>query len=275
MKRLLQLTLIMLTAFYLVSCSADPKGLVISSSDVDKRFEDSSTMPNKKGVAIPENEFSFIVVADTHVYKGDASDLIALKNKLNSDGENDKFLIACGDISQCGAAEDFQAFKDALEDENFPVYTTIGNHDLYYDGWSNYRRILGKSCYTFNAGEVLFISFDSANGTLGRKQKNWLEWVLNNKTESLVIIFTHFEFFSPGSTTIQQYTDIEEVAYLVHLFGKTGVDYVFMGHSHQFSHNEIGGVHFVNAPGFHGDRKYLRVKVNKSSGSIDYEQNSI
>ena len=115
-----------------------------------------------------------------------------------------------------------------------------------------------KSCYTFHAGEC-YSSLSTPPTALGRKQKNWLEWVLNNKTESLVIIFTHFEFFSPGSTTIQQYTDIEEVAYLVNLFGKTGVD-CLCGTFSPISHNEIGGVHCECAR-FHGDRKYLRVKV--------------
>ncbi|MGE5607027.1 MAG: metallophosphoesterase family protein [Bacteroidota bacterium] len=275
MKRLLQIILIILSSFYLVSCNADPKGLV-SSSDVDKRFEDNSILPEKKDVvlAMGEDEFSFIVVADTHVYHGDASALAALKDRLNQDGENDKFLLACGDISQCGKAEDYQAFKDALEPE-YPVYPAIGNHDLYFDGWHNYREILGRSCYTFKAGEVLFVSFDSANGTLGRKQKNWLEGVLKNKSESLVVVFTHFEFFSPNTTTIQQYTDIEEAYYLVHLFKETGVDYVFMGHSHDYYDKEINGTHYVNVSGFADDHEYLRVKVNRSNGLISYERKSL
>lgn len=276
MKRLLQIILILLSSFYLVSCNADPKGLV-SSSDVDKRFEDSSAMVEQEDVLLEpdEAEFSFIVVADTHVYHGDASGLAGLREQLNQDktkGENDKFLLTCGDVSQCGKAEDFQAFKDALEDEVFRVYTAIGNHDLYFDGWHNYRDILGKSCYTFKAGEVLFVSFDSANGTLGWKQKNWLEGVLKNKTESLVVVFTHFEFFSPNTTTIQQYTDIEEVYYLIHLFKETGVDYVFMGHSHDYYDKEINGTHYVNVAGFVDNREYLRVKVNRSNGQIGYER---
>ena len=270
MKRLLQIILVLLSSFYLVSCNADPKGLV-SSSDVDKRFEDSLNIPPETGVDILENEFSFIVVADTHVYHGDASALAALKNRLNQDGANDKFVIACGDVSQCGKVEDFQALKDALEPE-YPVYTAIGNHDLYFDGWHNYREILGRSCYTFKAGEVLFVSFDSANGTLGRKQRNWLEGVLKNKTESLAVVFTHFEFFSPNTTTIQQYTDIEELYYLVHLFKETGVDYVFMGHSHDYYDKEINGTHYVNVAEFVDGRKYLRVKVNRSSGQISYDR---
>lgn len=284
MKRLIEIALIILSAFYLVSCNADPKGLV-SSSDVDKRFEESSSLLAKDDVNIPEDEFSFIVISDTHVYHGDGSKLAALKERLNQDEiddfdgsekVNDKFLIACGDISQCGDAEDFQAFKNALEPE-FPVYTTLGNHDLYFHGWGNYKEILGKSCYTFKAGKadgpsVRFVSFDSANGTLGRRQKNWLEWVLKNKAESLCFVFTHFEFFSPGFDTIQQYTDIEEVSYLVYLFNKTGVDYVFMGHSHDFYDEDVNGTHYVNVSGFVDKEEYIRVKVNLASGTISFER---
>ncbi len=278
MKRVIQVLLIIISTFYLVSCKADPKGLV-SSSDVDKRFEDSAALLEKSGVDITEDEFSFIVIADPHVYHGDASKLKKLKEKLNQDranGEIDKFLIACGDISQCGKTEDFKAFRNVfLEDPALPVYTTLGNHDLYFDCWHNYREIFGKSCYSFRAGPVLFVSFDSANGTLGRKQKNWLEGILKNKTESLCFVFTHFELFSPNSTTIQQYTDIEEAYFLINLFKKTGVDYVFMGHSHDYYDKEINGTHYVNVSDFTDKKDYLRFYVNLTNETIRYERKSL
>lgn len=272
MKRLLQIILVILSAFYLVSCNADPKGLV-SSSDVDKRFEDSAYLAGENDLEIT-GEFSFVVISDTHIYHGDASKLAALKERLNQDGKNDQFVIACGDISQCGSKEDFDAVKNALKPE-LPVYTTLGNHDLYFDGWHNYQAVFGKSCYTFKAGPVRFISFDSANGTLGRKQKNWLEEVLRNKTESLTVVFTHFEFFSPNTETIQQYTDIEEVYYLVHLFKETGVDYIFMGHSHDFYDKDVDGVHYVNISDFVDKQDYYRFYVNPANGTIRYESNSL
>lgn len=279
MKRFFQILLIVFVAGYLVSCKADPKGLV-SSTDVDKRFEDSASLPEKNDVVIgeEETEFSFIVIADPHVYHGSDSGLKELKAKLvqdRTDGKNDKFLIACGDISQRGDTEDFLVFRDTLGPE-FPVYTTLGNHDLYFDGWHNYRKIFGKSCYTFKAGQsVRFVSFDSANGTLGRKQKNWLEGVLKNNTEPLCFAFTHFELFSPNSTTIQQYTDIEEAYYLIHLFKKTGVDYVLMGHSHDYYDKEINGTHYVNISDFTDKKDYFRFYVDLANKIIKYERKSL
>jgi predicted phosphodiesterase len=279
MRQLGKIFLIITIACYLVSCKADPKGLV-SSTDVDKRFEDSASLPEKKDVIIgeEETEFSFIVIADPHVYHGSDSGIKALKTKLIQDrtnGENDKFLIACGDISQRGDTEDLLAFRDTLEPE-FPVYTTLGNHDLYFDGWYNYRKIFGKSCYTFTAGSsVRFVSFDSANGTLGRKQKNWLEGVLKNSTEPLCFVYTHFELFSPNSTTIQQYTDIEEAYYLIHLFKKTGVDYVLMGHSHDYYDKKINGTHYVNISDFTDKQDYFRFYVNLANRNIRYVRKSL
>lgn len=277
MKRLLRILLIIIAAFYLASCNADPKGLV-SSSDVDKRFEDSLSLADKDDVEISiDEDFSFIVIADTHVYHGDASKLAALKERIDQDiagGSKDEFVVVCGDISQCGAAEDFRAFRDVFaKDPVLPVYTAIGNHDLYFDGWSNYKEILGKSCYIFKAGPVRFVCFDSANGTLGRKQKNWLEGVLKSKTEELCVVFTHFELFSPDATTIQQYTDIEEAYYLVDLFRKTGVDYVLMGHSHEYYDKEVGGTRYVNIPDFVGSQNYFRFFVE--NGTIGYERKSL
>lgn len=277
MKRLLQIFMIVISAFYLISCDVDPKGLV-SSSDVDKRFEDSLSLAEKDDVEITiDEDFSFIVIADTHVYHGDASKLTTLKERIAQDiagGSKDKFVLACGDISKCGTAEDFRAFRDVFSNEPaLPVYTAIGNHDLYFHGWSNYKEILGKSCYTFTAGPVRFVCFDSANGTLGRKQKNWLEGVLKTKTEPLCVVFTHFELFSPDVTTIQQYTDIEEVYYLLHLFKKTGVDYVLMGHSHEYYDKEVNGTRYVNIPDFVDKQRYFRFFVE--NGTIGYERKSL
>lgn len=282
MKRLLQIALIFLSVFYLVSCNADPKGLV-SSSDVDKRFEDSATLPVKDNVNITDDQFSFIVISDIHVYHGADSKLVALKDQIIQDianGTNDKLILACGDVSQCGSSEDFKAFQDVLGQTSLPVYTTLGNHDIYCDGWGNYKEIFGKSCYTFTAGSatsgfVRFVSFDSANGTLGQKQKNWLEWVLKNKTESLVFVFTHFELFSPNTETIQQYTDIEEAYYLIHLFKQTGVDYILMGHSHDYYDKEVNGAHYVNISDFVDKGDYFRFNVNLTNGTVSYQRESL
>lgn len=55
-----------------------------------------------------------------------------------------------------------------------PIFSIIGNHDLFFSGWDDFRELLGPSVYWFEvdygSGRDLFIALDSASGTLGGKQ---------------------------------------------------------------------------------------------------------
>jgi 3',5'-cyclic-AMP phosphodiesterase len=262
--------LLILLVFSATSCiPVDISGLVVSS-DVDKRFNESTTQLEKANLSIPESNFSFIVITDTHVYQRMNVNLDTLRSKILPE---DKFILACGDITQCGSTEDFQSFCNYMNQINLPYYTAIGNHDLYFGGWPNYKQILGRSCYSLTAGPAKIISMDSANGTIGHKQKEWLEGVLRTKTEPLCFVMTHFEFFSPTADSLQQYTDIEEIYYLMHLFETYGVNYVFMGHSHIYNHRQVNNVHYLNLADLVADghpKEFIRVHVTGSN--ITYER---
>jgi predicted phosphodiesterase len=262
MKRIIFLFFIVSCTIFLASCDFDPSGFV-SSSDVDKRFRESALLPEKSNIDIVTPDFSFIVISDPHVYHASHSKLAALKDKFLP---GDQFILVCGDETQCGHEEDYNAFCSYLNESGLPFYTTVGNHDLYFGGWRYYKSTLGRSCYTFTAGPARIISMDSANGTLGGKQKIWLEQILKTKSEPLCFVFTHFEFFDPG------FTDIEETFYLMDLFEKASVKYVFMGHTHLYYHKIINGINYVNVPGFEddGEKYFIRVFINGTD--VSYEK---
>lgn len=270
MKRVIIVILMIFSLIVLSSCEiVDVSGL-IHSGDVDDRFTENVLLPEKSNLSISELAFSFIVIADAHVNHASQANLAALQDKLI---DSDKFILICGDIAQCGYREDYEAFCNYLNQTGLPYYTAIGNHDLYFGGWNNYKQVLGRSCYSITAGPVRIISMDSANGTLGRKQKEWLESVLKSKTEPLCCVMTHFEFFSTGLGEKQQYTDIEEVYYLMHLFETTRVNYVFMGHSHEADYRKINNVNYLTLSDFiaEGGRKFF-IRVNVDHGSITYQR---
>ena len=270
MRRGVIIAMMMACLAALSSCGiVDISGLV-RSGDVDDRFSENALLPEKSNLSFSDAIFSFIVITDTHVANAAHSKLAALKDKVLP---GDKFILICGDISQCGYLEDYQAFCLYLNQTNLPYYTAIGNHDLYFGGWHNYKQTLGRSCYSVTAGPVRIISMDSANGALGRPQKLWLENVLQSKTEPLCMVITHFEFFNAKKDGLQQYTDIEEVYYLMHLFETTGVDYVFMGHSHTYDYRKINNVNYLNLPDFADEglpKSYIRVNVDH--GVITYQR---
>lgn len=145
MKRIIFLFFLIFGIISLTSCNVDPSGFAVSS-DVDNRFSDSASLPEKSNVNIVTSNFSFIVISDTHVYQATHSKLAALKDKLLP---GDQFILVSGDIAQCGYEEDYNAFCSYLNEFGLPYYTTVGNHDLYYGGWQNYKKALGRPCYTF------------------------------------------------------------------------------------------------------------------------------
>jgi len=270
MKHIIGIMLLVVCLLVMSSCGiVDISGLV-HSGDVDDRFSENASLPDKSSLSFSDPVFSFIVITDTHVAGAAQSKLAALKDQVLP---GDKFILVCGDISQCGYPEDYQAFCNLMDQTGLPYYTAIGNHDLYFGGWHNYKQILGRSCYSVSAGPFRIVVLDSANGTLGRRQKEWLESVLHSKTESLCLMMTHFEFFSSGKDGLQQYTDIEEVYYLMHLFETTGVNYVFMGHSHRYDYRKINHVNYLNLPDFADEglpKSYIRVNVDP--GAITFQR---
>ena len=261
-------TLVLFSALAVSACSLDIFGIFATAADVDTRFRESRAAVQPSGLAIGTNYFSFVVIADTHVYSWANGNFTRLKTKLDT---NDRFVLACGDLTQEGGLEYMTAYRGLMDSLGLPYYSTPGNHDLYFGGWTNFRDILGPSCYTLKAGNIRLISFDSASGTLGADQRVWLENVLRTYTESVCVVFTHFEFFSPSIFETQQYTDIEEVYYLMDLFSRYGVDYVFMGHSHKYDDRIVNGVRYVVCEDFKengGNSMVIRVHVN--GGSITH-----
>lgn len=244
-------------------CSLDPFGF-FASSDVDDRFFDALTLPAYTNI-VAGAPFTFVVIADTHVQDAaSASRLAALASKLTN---TDKFVLVCGDLVQSGKREDVITFTNAMRAAtaalSIPWYAVPGNHDLYFSGYTNYREHIGRSMYTFAAGPLRVIAMDSANGTLGRRQRDWLENTLLARTEQFCIVFTHFQFFSPTMTETQQYTDIEETAYLMHLFKMRSVSYALSGHSHADAHHPINGVSYLTVANH--PASFVRMTVTASN----------
>jgi 3',5'-cyclic AMP phosphodiesterase CpdA len=171
-----------------------------------------------------------------------------------------------------------------MDTSGIPWFEAIGNHDLYFEGWKNYKAILGRSIYSFPVGNIgepgsmYVLSLDSANNTLGRKQMDWLESTLKAQSAlwDHLIVMTHCQFFSSGISTVVQFTDNEEIYKLMYLFKKYGVDYVFMGHDHQWDERTINGVTYVTLDPLKkegSEDSYVRVFVD--GGNISFTRNII
>ncbi|MDR1410764.1 MAG: metallophosphoesterase, partial [Spirochaetaceae bacterium] len=225
-----------------------------------------------------EDEYSFVVLTDTHIENGDDQGLGRLIDAVDTDGSgtDDKFVVITGDITQSGRRKDVECFINFVEDlkrqKGIPCYPVLGNHDIYFNTWQVWRDLIGSSCYRVGApgsGTTLFI-LDSANASFGFRQLDWLEQELG-KTSGRVFLFTHANFFTKdlGFADMEQLTDVRERARVISMLAGR-VDAVFSGHIHKRVERESGGVKYITIEDFRDNKAWCRVYVTKTGLRYDF-----
>jgi 3',5'-cyclic AMP phosphodiesterase CpdA len=231
-------SLLLLAALLLLaSCGTWLSGFFWSESEPDERFDDSREMaqPADRNFG---NSFSFIFVTDLHIRGGSHAYFRDLKDHL--DGA--MFVLVGGDITNDGKREDVDEFLAASAALGVPVYAVPGNHDLFDGGWDNTKRI-GPSSFTLKLSPtVRLVGLDSANGTLGTEQTEWLSDILSDAKESGIIVMTHMNYFSDGYDVASQFSSVEETAMILSMYRKAGVDVTLSGHTHTYDEDNVDGM---------------------------------
>jgi predicted phosphodiesterase len=247
---------------FITSCEYLDLCSIANSDTIDFRFNENknySSHPNPI-ISNPEN-FSFLVVSDTHYYKekfGYGKRLDKLRQDYNAD-----FLIVNGDISQSGLEKQFNLFLDDMKDYNGIIYPVLGNHDVYNNGNKVFGKLLGQFIYSLEIGNTKLIFLDTATGTFGKKQKDWYEKELS--TNKQIIVFTHYNFITG---TVQEWTSVsytEDEYYFFNINEKYNVKYVISGHLHQNNEGEIRNVPYKTVTTLKNEKNaVLLVSINKT-----------
>ncbi len=181
-------------------------------------------------------------------------------------------------------------FKETLS--FFPV---VGNHDITHNGWALFSNIFGSTFYDvyvlrtpLSASEWYFdhlIFLDSANGTLGEKQVEYIDQLTENPSLLGVdkdhirntFVFTHTNIFRPQSFEFASTFAREERYYLLNKFKEWNAHTVFLGHVHEWDERDFGDVHYVTMASMSSENnpapgEYLmRVHVH-ADGTVTYER---
>ena len=270
-----------------VGCnSVDMKGLVAPTGDVvDSRFEQSIAMTEDKSVATLEVEesYTFYVCTDPHINET-YNNLREFATRLRNDASVD-FGIVLGDCTDRHDA--FQNYVDALsfvegeQQTNKPIFLLIGNHDLFFRGWDIYAKLLGPSVYWFEvksgSSKDLFITLDSASGTLGKKQMEWLKNILATERTNYrhCVVLTHTNLFYTDNT--QQGSGnmaLEETALLADLFSRNKVTLCLQGHDHYREDLTLDGVRYTIVGAIRDEAEnpeYLAITMSNSGAKYRWE----
>lgn len=234
-----------LILFVFTACDMDLIGFVAPTSDTtEQRFEQSLAWNTEHGYAslnVPIDNYKFYVGTDIHT-ETTVRNITSMVTTLRNDS-NAYFGILTGDlVNQKDAFQNLMpalTFNPITQARNDTIFATLGNHDLYFNQWVDYKHYWGTSSYWFEVEtphyQDLFISLDTGNGTLGIKQLKWLRNILESKRTNYrhCIVYTHTNLFKEEESQFPTSNmALEETFELTDLMSKHQVSLFLQGHDH-------------------------------------------
>ncbi|OQW53467.1 MAG: hypothetical protein A4S09_07660 [Proteobacteria bacterium SG_bin7] len=220
------------------------------------------------------NSFTFAVFGDTHVGLTSTSFISSAMMKSKNDG--DAFVVVAGDLTNLGKADEFNAYIGTMNASAHLYRSVIGNHDLYFDGWTNFKQYVGRSIYSFDADNVHFSILDSGNGTLGEAQLNWLKSDLAATSQPIKIVVSHYAPVSGELDNLFKLASEEECAILKNILHRNSVNYFVAGHYHGFREMKLGNTTYIVTGGVNsfldpGQSNHL-VRFTVNGNSINHQK---
>lgn len=320
MKTKTYICVALMAAATLTSCEkVSPIGVLVSGTGVEDRVKMSELYYrdylSELDVAATDDDYSFLVGADSHV-TDDTGRMDEMFDIAIEHG--DGFVAHLGDIADTkpeyyinlsqslerakrkymakeytyDVSTDTYTDEDGnivdYDNEKFPFFPVVGNHDITHNGWALWSNIFHSSFYEFNvylnSEQTVcdhYIFLDSASGTLGKRQIELIEQGILDVGENVKVrhtfVFTHTNIFRPSSVQFASTFPREEQYFLLNQFKEWNATIVFCGHVHKWDDREVGGVRYLtlesmserNSP---EPGEYL-VRVNvKKNGEIGVEK---
>ncbi len=193
----------------------------------------------------------FAVVGDNHgvnpIYRQIISDI---KDKDYA------FLLNLADTSEEGRPEEWQAVKDVESQLPFPVYHTVGNHDILTDPTrETFIQAFGHGrWYSFDTGQTHIIVLDDADRKVGfpDEELDWLKKDLAAHTSSTNLIAYHRPFDLPLAAILgddETKVSGRSVDAFKKIISDATVNYIFTAHIHTYLPYDVAGVPAVISGG--------------------------
>ena len=256
MKKFFYITLaVLFTACASEDATLDMKGMFSPNGEpIPVRFAQSMAYNDSVGeihLSMPSPDYTIYMCSDSHITRKKHKNLDYFIAQYNA-AAAPKLALHLGDLID--AQKNFPCADSILNLANDKLFITPGNHDIYFKQWEIYRSFFHSSVYWFdtNCGDTkleLFICLDSAEGTLGIDQMNWLRSLLAEKSKEgyrRIIVFTHTHLWKlDGSQGHTSNMAMEDTYELTSLLAQYGVSYYWSGHQHARQTVLFKGVNYM------------------------------
>jgi 3',5'-cyclic AMP phosphodiesterase CpdA len=153
-------------------------------------------------------------------------------------------VIASGDLTDCGLAEEYKVLRELLEPLSMPVYLVPGNHDRRAELFAEFgrdgymRNDDGFLHYTLDGHEVRLIGLDSVvpgegHGEMCAARLAWLEGKLGQQPDRPTLLFMHHPPFGTGLVDMDRINCRNAKAMAAVLRRFDHVERVVCGHHHR------------------------------------------
>ncbi|AWV99431.1 metallophosphoesterase [Arcticibacterium luteifluviistationis] len=250
-------------------------------------------------LASSTNKLSFVALGDCGTGTPAQKEVLKQVKNYYQDKPIDGMLLLGDNAYNFGFDREYQSnFFSVYQDDllrKTVLWPTPGNHDYADRPWPNdfgerpdYFNIFklpsegesggltsnSEAYYSFDVGNVHFVSLDSYGQEDGQrmsnllgKQAKWLQEDLTANKLEWTVVFFHHPPFSKGSHDSDKEQELIDIrTNLVPIFDKYGVDLVLTGHSHTYERSYL-----LN--GFNGtEAEFDKEKHTISSSSAKYNQ---
>lgn len=195
------------------------------------------------------------------------------------------FTLITGDLTDYPSVDLLKYGTNILNTLEKPWYIISGNHDKVFNGFienSDYLKVIkaqnpnqqfDNSYYTFSPKRGFkFIALDgtntkaTSNGLMPKEQLEWLDNVLSNSKNDVVVIYTHFPLVEPIHKPWHLILNSEEVKNVL-MKHKMPILYV-AGHYHSTSLIQDGNILHVASPSLSYCQEYRIITIDKKRNKV-------
>jgi 3',5'-cyclic-AMP phosphodiesterase len=171
----------------------------------------------------------FAIYADVQERLEDVQDIY---RRMNQDPRI-RFALMSGDLTDMGSRRELTRFQQEMRTLSFPVYATLGNHELGAGG-PPFHDLFGRGSFSFRFRGAQFTLLDSASATLAPAVYHWLDGWLAGAARSFHVVATHIPPLDPVGARNGAFASRLEAMTLLGRLAAAEVDVTFYGHVHSY-----------------------------------------